>query len=155
MKILKIITLTIFTMVLFSSCSSDEENENNSEVFNLMTQNGGIWDVTNFEQRQGSNAPWEQPDDLCSLDDKWEFTPSSTFMLFPGSDFCEGDGNDTPDFAGTFSLMANDTVISLLLAEFNNFEVRYAIQSVTDTRLVITFGVGDLNDTEGRITMGK
>jgi hypothetical protein len=123
MKTYSIFFLALFGLLMFSSCSKDDES-----ATDLLT--GGTWKLT--ESRSDTDGDGSLEDDLepCSADDTVKFEDGGSFTFDEGATKC--DPADEQTNTGTWALSSEDKVLTLTQ---DGISIAAEIVSLTSKRL--------------------
>lgn len=128
--------------VLLTGCKKEDENNISPIV--------GTWHVVAYETRAG-NANWTTSVGTCRLDDIEEYEANGRWTLYDGTDQCEAGTGIT---RGTWELRASNTKIVYTYDAFDG-EYESTVEELSDSRLVISWSAGDLDNTQYRLTFRK
>ena len=110
----------------------------------------GTWYKVKIETRQGSDDFVIQ-NAACQLDDVEEYTADQKWTMYDGPNQCNAGTGIT---RGTWRLTAGNSKIIYTYDGYSG-EYESTVQELTDSKLVVIFSAGDLNNTQYRYTFEK
>ncbi len=108
----------------------------------------GEWAVINREEKSNSNPNWTKMAD-CWLDDVETFTKDGNWELYLGTNWCSGQTNGVTK--GKYSITSSGSRIAFTYEKALG-EYYKDIFELSESTMVVLYNVGDLNNTQNRIT---
>jgi len=137
-----LINLLAICLILFASCKKDKTEKTSPLV--------GTWTKTKMETKT-SSTNWTVDTRTCYTDDLEEYGADGSWTLYDGTKQCSAGSGITK---GNWRLAANNTKIIFTYQAFSG-EYESTVETLSETSLVLTQSVGDLANTEVRITYVK
>jgi hypothetical protein len=114
----------------------------------------GTWELTR-EQNRVAGAEWSDSDVPCVLGNKEEFGEDGAWALYDVAPQCDPNSAESQGISyGQWELKEDGTTL-VLTYDFAPGEYLETIESLTETELIRTFAVGDLDGTETRRTFRR
>ncbi|MGV3539910.1 MAG: lipocalin family protein [Rufibacter sp.] len=139
-----LLLLLLVPFFFVTSCSKDDEEE--EELHKMV----GTWRVNKYESRTGTGN-WQNANQSCRLDNTEEYEADGSWTLYDGTNQC---GAGTGITKGTWRTAASDTKVIYTYTGISG-EYESTIEELTATTLVLTNSVGDVANTQTRVTYQK
>lgn len=106
----------------------------------------GSWETVNYEFRVGDDPVWKVLEEACRYDDIEEFDEYGTWTHYDGTNQCVP---GLSIYKSQYKISANNKKI-IHVYEDAIGEYEYDIELLTEDELVVTWGSGDLANTQYR-----